>query len=145
MGVGRYWALGLTAPAQRTMPFIDTKLRKTLLVMLRASIDGEAMNARDAVLRIAKEAGYGPHELTDALVAAVQSAPKQARSGHEEMSHREAAAYCWDWFEAGGRLSEKEQKSVQDMMGGASQRRNNSSGSKIFLGAPQQAEGRGER
>jgi hypothetical protein len=99
------------------MPLIDTKLRKTLLVMLRASIDGEAMNARDAVLRIAKEAGYGPHELTDALVAAVQSAPKQARSGHEEMSHREAAAYCWDWFEAGGRLSEKEQKSVQDMMG----------------------------
>jgi hypothetical protein len=73
------------------MPFIDTKLRKTLLVMLRASIGGEAMNARDAVLRIAKEAGYGPHELTDALVAAIQSAPK--------MSHREAA-----------------QKFVQDMM-----------------------------
>jgi hypothetical protein len=98
------------------MPFTDTTLRKTLLVMLRATIAGEAMNARDAVLRIAKDAGYGPHELTDALVAVVQGAPKQARSGHEEMSHRDAAAYCWDWFEAGGRLSEKEQKFVRDMM-----------------------------
>jgi hypothetical protein len=68
------------------MPFTDTTLRKTLLVMLRATIAGEAMNARDAVLRIAKDAGYGPHELTDALVAVVQGVPKQARSGHEEMS-----------------------------------------------------------
>jgi hypothetical protein len=31
------------------MPFADTTLRKTLLVMLRATIAGEAMNARDAV------------------------------------------------------------------------------------------------
>jgi hypothetical protein len=89
------------------MPFTDTTLRKTLLVMLRATIAGEAMNARDAVLRIAKDAGYGPHELTDALVAVVQGAPKQARSGHEEMSHRDAAAYCWTGLKRVGDFQRK--------------------------------------
>jgi hypothetical protein len=50
------------------MPFADTTLRKTLLVMLRATVAGEAMNARDKTLQLAKAAGYGPHELADALL-----------------------------------------------------------------------------
>jgi hypothetical protein len=54
------------------MPFTDTTLRKTLLVMLRATIAGEAMNARDKTLQIAKAAGYGPHELAEALLTVLQ-------------------------------------------------------------------------
>jgi hypothetical protein len=97
------------------MPFADTTLRKTLLVMLRATIAGEAMSARDKTLQIAKAAGFGPHELADALLAVLQKT--QARqSGGDALDHRGMAEHCWNWFEAGGRLSEKEQKFIQDMM-----------------------------
>jgi hypothetical protein len=35
------------------------KLRKTFLLMLRSSVSGEAIAARDALLRIAEAEGYG--------------------------------------------------------------------------------------
>jgi hypothetical protein len=91
------------------------KLRKTFLLMLRSSVSGEALAARDAMLRIAGDAGYGPHELTDALIAIMQGAPKQTRTNGEDLDHREMSARCWDWFEAGGHLSEKEQNFIHDM------------------------------
>jgi hypothetical protein len=93
------------------------KLRKTFLLMLRSSVSGEAIAARDALLRIAEAEGYGPHELADALVAGTNGAPKRAQQNGEELDHREMAERCWDWFEAGVRLSEKEQKFIEDMMG----------------------------
>jgi hypothetical protein len=98
------------------MPFVDTTLRKTLLVMLRTTIAGEAMNARDKTLQIVKSAGYGPHELADALLTLLQKTPKQGGQNGSEPYHREMAEYCWNWFEAGGHLSEKEQSFVEDMM-----------------------------
>jgi hypothetical protein len=97
------------------MPFADTTLRKTLLVMLRATVAREAMNVRDKTLQIAKAAGYGPHELADALLTVLQKT--QARqNGGDEPDHREMAEHCWNWFEAGGHLSGKEQKFIEDMM-----------------------------
>jgi hypothetical protein len=90
------------------------KLRKTFLLMLRSSVSGEAIAARDALLRIAEAEGYGPHELTDALIVGTQSVPK--RTNGEEPGSREMAQRCWDCFEAGARLSEKEQKFIRDMI-----------------------------
>src|SRR5262245_31240685 len=90
------------------------KLRKTFLLLLRSTVVGEAMAARDALLRIARAGGCGPHELVDALVAGT-SRTKGKKNG-AELDHQEMARRCWDLFEMGQRLSEKEQQFVQDMI-----------------------------
>ena len=91
------------------------KLRKKFLLLLRSTVVGEAMAARDALLRICKAEGYGPHELTDALIAGTKEI-NGANGG--EVSSREMAQRCLDCFEAGLiRLSDKEQKFVRDMIG----------------------------
>ena len=106
------------------------KLRKTFLLMLRSSMSGEAIAARYALLRITRAEGYGPHELADALVAGTNGAPKRAQQNGEGFDHREMAQRCSDWSEAGGRLSEKEQKFVQDMMDWRKPSESSSSGSR---------------
>jgi hypothetical protein len=45
--------------------------------MLCSSVDGEAIAPRDALLRIAEAEGYGPRELTDALIVGTQSVPRR--------------------------------------------------------------------
>ena len=50
---------------------MDDKLKKTLLLMLRSSMPGEVVAARDAMLRVAQSHHYGPHELTQAVMAVI--------------------------------------------------------------------------
>src|SRR5262245_11873449 len=91
------------------------KLRKTCLLMLRSTIAGETMAARDALLRLAQSDGFGPHELTDAFVSGAQ----KVNGGHTngaEISTREMAQRCLDRQERGEAfLSDKERKFLNDM------------------------------
>jgi hypothetical protein len=86
---------------------MSDKLQKALLLMLRASIPGEVVAARDSVLRLAR---MGPHELTSALLIGVNS-----RAGHGEITSQEMASRCVDWHLRNGGLSEKEAKFVNEM------------------------------
>src|SRR5262249_1396418 len=91
------------------------KLRKTFLLMLRTTVAGEAIAARDALLRITTGEGYGPYELTDALIAGTHKV--NAAKAACELNPNEMAQRGWDLFDAGAWLSEKEQGFVRDMIG----------------------------
>jgi hypothetical protein len=93
------------------MPLPVDKLRKAFLLLLRTSVAGEVVAARDALLRMAETANCGPYELADALTIG---------AGHvqdkDNLSPQDIARRCWDFHEAGGWLSEKERKFVREMM-----------------------------
>jgi len=81
--------------------------------MLRASMAGEAIAARDAFLRIAEAKGLGPYELTAALLAGTGT---NARV-EEHLGGKAMALHIWDSYErAEVRLSEKEREFVADML-----------------------------
>jgi hypothetical protein len=117
MRVGRHWALGLIAPARRDHDAGGRQAAQDVLV--DAALVGQRRGDCRARCAATHRGGrrYGPHELADALVAGTNGAPKRAQQNGEELDHRELAERCWDWFEAGVRLSEKEQKFIEDMMG----------------------------
>jgi hypothetical protein len=94
---------------------MDSKLRKTVLLMLSSQHAGEILAARDAVLKIAKTLRLDIHSLTTAFGLALQIPPRGSRSG--EISHQEMAMRIADWDEMGGALPERERKFVHEMTG----------------------------
>jgi hypothetical protein len=83
-----------------------TTLQKAFLEMMSATVPGEAMAARDAVLRLAR---CDPHELTAWVVSA------RKRSVHDV---QKMARDVWHWFMWGDYrdLSKDEEDFVRTMM-----------------------------
>jgi hypothetical protein len=92
----------------------DGKLHKTMLLMLRATMPGEIVAARDALLRVAQAEKYDvhtmAHELTGALIA-------WRASGKEKPDTKQMARFCMTRIEDGARVSDKENKFIEDMLG----------------------------
>jgi hypothetical protein len=87
------------------------KLRKAFLLLMRSSVPGEVIAARDGMLRLAETENCGPYELADALTIGAGRIQDK-----DNLSPQDIARRCWDFHEAGGWLSEKEQKFVREMM-----------------------------
>jgi len=85
------------------------KLQKAFLLMMRSTIPGETVAARDAVMRLAQFEGRDAYALAIALVDGLEAK-------EEKPSTREMAQRCWAMFLDGAYLSEKEQKFVGDMI-----------------------------
>jgi|SRR5262249_11497623 len=86
------------------------KLQKAFLLMMRSTVPGETMAARDAVARLAQSEGRDVFALAIALVDGLAAS-------QEKPSTRDMAQRCWAMFLDGDHLSEKERKFVQDMIG----------------------------
>jgi hypothetical protein len=93
------------------------KLRKAFVLLLGSDKPGEMAAARDAVLRLARIEQCGLHELAAALIVGLKQVRKAgARPREECASHVEMAESILDWVDCGGRLSEREQQFVEDMV-----------------------------
>jgi hypothetical protein len=86
---------------------VSDKVRKAFLLLLSATAPGEIVAARDALVRLALAEKRDVHMLADVLTL-------RGDAG-KPPSPCEMATHCWDMFEQGARLSEKEQKFVNEM------------------------------
>jgi hypothetical protein len=85
---------------------VSDKLQKAFLLMMRSTIPGETMAARDAVLRLAERDAFAlAIALVDGIVAS-----------REKPAARDMAQRCWAMHLNGALLSEKERKFVSDML-----------------------------
>jgi hypothetical protein len=95
---------------------MSDKMHKAFLLMLSATSPGEIVAARDALVRLAQARKQDVHSLARAL--GLDRAPNgDASPKEDDRDHAEMARFCWAVFEQGARLSEKEQKFVNDMIG----------------------------
>jgi hypothetical protein len=92
------------------------KLHKAFLLMLSATSSGEVVAARNAVVRLAQTRKHDVHSLARALdLGRTPRGGASAKDG-ENLDTAVMAYFCWEMFERGAHLSEKEQKFVDDMI-----------------------------
>jgi hypothetical protein len=85
------------------------KLRKTLLLLLCSSHDGEALAARSAFMRLLSLEKRDAHDVADAIMLGLQTKPDNHSAAY-------MASTCWDCFELKTiTLSDKEQKFIREM------------------------------
>ena len=93
------------------------KLNKMFLLLLSATEQGEVVAARDAMLRFARTRKHDMYSLARALVLDREPKGNAGTKDSDKLGIPEMAYFCWEMFEQGGHLSEKEQKFVNDMIG----------------------------
>lgn len=91
----------------------DSNLHKTMLLLLRATMPGEIVAARDALLRVIQAEKYDVHTVAHVLTG---SLVEWKANGKKKPSTRQMAQFCTTMMEDGAHVSDKEKKFVEDMM-----------------------------